>query len=467
MQICLPTALDPVVKVLARHGTPRIVGGFVRDALLEIPSEDVDIEVGGLDFAQLESLLKPFGATDVVGRSFGTIKLSRAGRHYDFSLPRRESKTGSGHRGFKVDPDPSLTLAEASARRDFTINAIAWDPVEQRIMDPLDGRRDLESRILRHCSPAFAEDPLRVLRAMQLAARFDFELHADTAQLCRSISSEFASLPAERVWGEWEKWATQSARPSQGLRALQQSGWIRHFPEIDALQGVPQEPDWHPEGDVFTHTCHCLDALIGEPAWQEADDSERRILTFAVLAHDFGKPATTQRVSKGGKLRWTSPGHAYAGVELTRGFLDRIGASPKLSRLIKPLVQFHLAHIDAGKNALSDGQVRRLARKIAPASMSQLLTVMRADARGRPPLSGEETLTQLQSIAAATERLAVADSTPQPLLRGRDLIARGMAPGPRFSTILAAAYEAQLEGKFYDEVTSSSWLDSYLNEASN
>lgn len=465
MNLTLPSALEPVIAALARRGAPRVVGGFVRDTLLGIPSEDIDIEVGGVDFDLLVSILKPFGATDVVGRSFGTVKLHRDGRLYDFSLPRRESKTGAGHRGFKVLPEPNLSPAEAAARRDFTINAIAWDPIAQSLVDPLDGQSDLRSGVLRHCSSAFEEDPLRVLRAMQFAARFDFELHPDTAALARSMQDEFDALPKERIWGEWDKWATRSIKPSMGLKALQQSGWMAHFPEVAALVNTPQDPDWHPEGDVFQHTCHCLDALMNDEAWNSAPPEERRILSFAVLAHDFGKPATTEQVTRDGRPRWTSPGHAFAGLEPLRSFMGRIGASPKLTPIIEPLVQFHLAHVDGGNQPISDNQVRRLARKITPATLQQLLMVMKADALGRPPRDGSDTLPRLESISEAAHRLAVADAAPKPILRGRDLIARGHSPGPVFSKILAAAYEAQLAGEFYDEVTSSSWLDSYLNES--
>jgi tRNA nucleotidyltransferase (CCA-adding enzyme) len=232
--IPLPPVLEPVLAALAQAGRPRLVGGWVRDALMGHPSEDIDIEVSGVSFDELLAVLKPFGSTDVVGKSFGVIKLNRDGRVYDFSLPRRESKTGTGHRGFRIEPDPLLNDAEAAARRDFTLNAIAWDPITKALIDPLGGEADLRAGILRHSSPAFVEDPLRVLRAMQFAARFDFALAPETAELARSMTGEFSSLPVERIWGEWDKWATRSLRPSRGLRVLQETGWLQHFPEIAA-----------------------------------------------------------------------------------------------------------------------------------------------------------------------------------------------------------------------------------------
>ena len=462
--IPIPSPLRPVLEALGRHGRPRLVGGCVRDALLGRPAGDIDIEVGKMGFDELVDLLKPFGATDVVGRSFGTVKLRLQGTFYDISLPRRESKTGAGHRGFRIDPDPNLSDQDAAARRDFTINAMAWDPLAETLIDPLGGQRDLEARCLRHVGPAFVEDPLRVLRAMQLAARLDFDLADETAALAQSIASSFTELPTERIWGEWDKWATQSIKPSRGLDVLAQTGWIEHFPEIGALRGVPQEPEWHPEGDVWTHTKHCLDALVLDPAWESASPERRRILIFAVLSHDFGKPTTTERVEKNGQWRWTSPRHAKEGLEPTVSFLERIGAPHRLAPLIKPMVQFHLAHHDSGDDLPTDSQIRRLARRISPANIADLTTLMSADANGRPPREDPDTLERLGYLAQRAKELAVIDNAPSPLVQGRDLIARGLKPGPTFAPLLAAAFEAQLAGEFTDYAESSRWLDSHLKQ---
>jgi tRNA nucleotidyltransferase (CCA-adding enzyme) len=263
-ELTLPSDLRAMLEAVRRIGRPRLVGGGVRDWLLGITPKDFDIEAGGVDFESLHRVLAPFGSTDVVGRSFGVLKVrSRtSGAEYDFSLPRRESKTGAGHRGFAVEPDPTLSDAGAAARRDFTVNAIALDPFTGALIDPYDGQRDLRAKVLRHTSTAFVEDPLRVLRAFQLAARFDFTLAPETAALSRSIAATYPELAVERVWGEWEKWATKAIRPSRGLSVLAETGWLAHFPEVSALAGTPQEPEWHPEGDVFAHTQHCLDALM-------------------------------------------------------------------------------------------------------------------------------------------------------------------------------------------------------------
>lgn len=441
-------------------GRPRLVGGAVRDWLLGLPPKDLDVEVGTLDFERLQGALAPFGPTDVIGRSFGVVKVrDRAtGAEYDFSLPRRESKTGRGHRGFAVEPDPSLSDADAAARRDFTVNAIAFDPIDRTLIDPFHGRDDLGARLLRHTSPAFGEDPLRVLRAFQLAARFDFSVAPETAALCRSIAGAFGELPVERIWGEWDKWAVKAVKPSRGLAVLEETGWLGHFPEVAALRGVPQEPEWHPEGDVLTHTGHCLDALVGQKDWLDSGPERRRLLMLAVLAHDFGKPATTVQAPRRGVIRWTSAGHEAAGGPLARAFLRRIGAPLELDDPVAALVVNHLAHQHGSAGGFSDAHVRRLARKLAPATIEDLAAVMRADTEGRPPLHSPDSLALIDLLVARAHELALRRAAPQPIVKGRHLLAQGWTPGPEFRPLLDEAFEAQLDGAFADEAGGLAWL---------
>lgn len=447
-----------MLAAVRRTGRPRLVGGGVRDAFLGLKSKDFDVEVAGVDFETLHRALAPFGATDVIGRSFGVIKVrGSGGSEYDFSLPRRESKTGAGHRGFAVAPDPNLSDADAAARRDFTLNAIAIDPFTGAVSDPFGGLDDLRARRLRHTSAAFAEDPLRVLRAVQLAARFDLSLASETAALARTMSPSYVELPLERIWGEWNKWAVQAVRPSRGLTVLEETGWLMHFPEVAALRGTPQEPEWHPEGDVFTHTQFCLDALVALPGWIAADAGLRRRLTFAVLAHDFGKPATTHRAERRGAHRWVSPGHEAAGGPLATAFLRRIGAPLELDAPVAGLVTHHLAHHHGHGEVFSDSQVRRLARALAPATIDELALVMTADSLGRPPKTAPDTLARIDQLRGRASALALRGAAPRPLLLGRHLIARGLTPGPEFGPALAAAFEAQLEGAFTDEAGAIAW----------
>ena len=460
----LPDDLRAMLEAIrAASGRPRLVGGGVRDWLLGLAPGDFDIEVGGLDFEGLRRRLAPFGPTDIVGRSFGVVKVrGRQGREYDFSLPRRESKTGSGHRGFAVAPEPGLSDTEAAARRDFTINALALDPFTGALIDPFGGERDLRAGVLRHTSAAFAEDPLRVLRAFQFAGRFDLRLAPETAALCRSISGTFAELPLERVWGEWDKWAAKSVRPSRGLYALEETGWIAHFPQVAALRGTPQDPSWHPEGDVLTHTGLCLDALVRLEAWTAAPAERRRLLSLAVLAHDFGKPSTTAWAERRGTLRWTSPGHEAAGSPLAEAFLQGIGAPRELAPPVRSLVAHHLAHHHGSDGTFSDAQVRRLARRLSPATIDDLALVMIADARGRPPLSSSETELLIASLVARARVLALEAAAPRPLVLGRHLLALGRSPGPDFKPLLDAAFEAQMDGAFADEAGGVAWLREHL-----
>jgi len=457
----LPAQLLAVLQAVRKVGRPRVVGGCVRDWLLGLEPKDFDVEVPGVNFETLHRVLAPFGATDVVGRSFGVIKLRLGGTEYDFSLPRRESKTGSGHRGFLVEPEPNLSDSEAAARRDFTVNAIAYDPFIGTLIDPHGGERDLRARVLRHTSAAFTEDPLRVLRAFQLAARFDFTLAPETVALCRSIKASCAELPVERIWGEWAKWAEKSKKPSRGLEVLRETEWLGHFPEIAALVGTPQDPEWHPEGDVFVHTRHCCDALVHLYDWQSSAPAQRRVLLFAVLAHDFGKPATTVQAERHGRLRWVSPGHEPAGGPLAETFLRRIGSPLEAIAYVRPLVVNHLVH-HHGNIEFSDTSVRRLARRLAPASIDQLCAVMRADHDGRPPLHSPETLHRIDALQQKARALALAETAPQPLVLGRHLLALGRKPGPDFKPLLDAAFEAQIDGAFADEAGGVAWLKDRL-----
>jgi tRNA nucleotidyltransferase (CCA-adding enzyme) len=463
----LPKPLMTVLAAVRRVGQPRVVGGCVRDWLLGLEPKDFDIEVPGVDFETLQRVLEPFGATDVVGRSFGVIKLRLGGAEYDFSLPRRESKTGAGHRGFTVEPEPDLSDSEASARRDFTVNAIAYDPFTGTLIDPHGGANDVRKKVLRHTSAAFTEDPLRVLRAFQLAARFDFSLAPETVALCRSIKTSFAELPVERVWGEWAKWAEKSTKPSRGLDVLVETEWLEHFPELAALRGTPQDPEWHPEGDVFKHTQHCCDGLVRLAEWQNASPKERRVLSFAVLAHDFGKPQTTSYAERRGQMHWISPGHEAAGGPLAEIFLQRIGAPLELVEYVRPLVVHHLAHHHHGQSDFSDTSIRRLARKLAPASIDELCIVMRADHEGRPPLRPLETLMRIRQLQEKAHALALAASAPKPIVLGRHLLALGEKPAPHFKAFLDEAFDAQLEGVFVDEAGGIAWLRDRLQNRAN
>jgi tRNA nucleotidyltransferase (CCA-adding enzyme) len=459
MNAFLPPTLVRILGETPELRQSYLVGGCVRDWLLGQAQKDFDVEVFGITYEKLTAALAPWGRTDLVGRSFGVVKLTLpGGETFDFSIPRKDSKVAPGHKGFEVELDPAITPREAAARRDFTINSLMLDPRRDEVLDFFGGRTDLEQRILRHTSAAFVEDPLRVLRGMQFAARFDLKAAPETLDLCRSIQSSYQELAAERVRDEWFKWAEKSVVPSRGLRFLAETGWVQHFPEVQALAGTPQDPEWHPEGDVFVHTCHCLDALVTLPEWREADAESKVVYTLAVLAHDFAKPSTTHAALKNGQMRIVSPGHEEAGGPLAEQFLLRINAPIAIRERVVPLVTNHLAHLQT----LTDRSVRRLAKRLEPATIRDLMVVIIADQFGRPPRP--QTLTEsLLALRAKAEELSVGSGAPPAILMGRHLIELGMPPGRAFGAILEAAYDAQLEGKFGDLSEALRWL---ANESS-
>ena len=449
----LVALLDSVCQLVRdAGGRAWVVGGAVRDALLAIPVVDLDVEVHGIEAEDLERLLAEHHALDAVGRAFGVLKLREAA--LDVSLPRTESKAGLGHKGFLVQSDPHLDLTTAMSRRDFTINAMAYDPLNGELADPFNGQQDLANRLLRHCSPAFVEDPLRVLRGMQFVARFDLDASPDTIALCRTIDRE--GLAAERIWHEWRKLLLLGQSPSRGLAFLKATGWLAHFPDLAALVGVAQDPVYHPEGDVYTHTGLCLDAFADT---RLDDETEDLVVGLAVLCHDFGKPLTTTS-EEGGRIR--SRGHAEKGVPVVKGFLEELTGQPALVAQVLPLVRDHARPLQLFAQRSSDGAVRRLARDVG--RLDRLLRVLRADCAGRGAASAES----LQAASWLEERarsLSLLDSRPEPLVQGRHLVERGIEPGPRFSEILNACFEAQLDGEFGDEAGGLIYLDRWLRQA--
>jgi len=426
-------------------GRALLVGGCVRDALMGIQPKDWDLEVYNLDAALLREILDRFGPVNVVGEAFTVYKL---GKDLDVSIPRRERKSGRGHRGFVIEGDPSMSVTEATRRRDFTINAILQDPLTGEIIDPYDGQRDIEQRVLRAVSKdTFAEDSLRVLRAAQFAARFEFEIDPETIELCRTI--DLGDLPAERIWGELEKLLLRASRPSIGIEWLRRLGAIEKlFPEIQSLIGVPQDPEWHPEGDVFVHT-----KLVVDRARELIEDlSYPRKVTvmLAALAHDFGKATTTEFLEG----RWRSRGHEEAGVPPTESFLDRIKVHTidgyHVRAQVIALVREHLkpGEFYKKRDEVGDGAFRRLARRCEP---DLLYRVAKADSLGRNaewvPREKWYGAEAQEWFIQRSRELEVDQRPPEPLLLGRHLLELGIEPGPRMGEITRAVYELQLDGR--------------------
>lgn len=431
--------------VRGEGGRALLAGGCVRDELMGRQPKDWDVEVYGVEAARLRELLDSFGEVNIVGEAFTVYKL---GAHLDVSLPRRERKTGRGHRAFFIEGDPEMSIEEAAVRRDFTINAILQDPLTGEIIDHFHGRDDLQSGILRAVSSnTFNEDSLRVLRAAQFAARFEFRVEPETAALCRAI--DLSDLPSERIWGELEKFLLRARRPSIGLGSLHELGVLDQlFPEIKALIDVPQDPEWHPEGDVFVHT-----GLVVDRAHELIDDlpyAKQVTVMLAALAHDFGKPATTEFID--GRLR--SRAHEEAGVAPTGSLLDKLnihtldGYDVRAQVLV--LVRNHLkpGEFFKKREEVSDGAFRRLARKC---ELDLLYRVAKADSLGRnadwvPREQWYDAEAQEWFIERARE-LDVVTAAPAPILLGRHLLELGLEPGPRVGEVTRAIYEMQLDGR--------------------
>ncbi|MEP7355084.1 MAG: HD domain-containing protein [Acidobacteriota bacterium] len=463
MQFSLPLPVIEIIRELRTAGYRAIlVGGVVRDTLLGTePTKDIDIEVYGVTFEQLTAILQRHGRVDLVGQSFGVAKLTAGSATYDFSVPRRDSKLGAKHRDFQATFDPQITPKEAASRRDFTINAMAWDPVEETLLDFFGGEEDLRNRVLRATSDAFSEDPLRVLRGMQFACRFDLTLDPATATMCQSIAGQYDTLAGERVAAEFMKWALQAPRPGRIAGYLKSSGWERHFPEIAQLAGVPQDPGWHPEGDVDTHTMLVVDAAAAIAAREGLSGDARAVLLFSALSHDFAKPATTQLRERDGLMRWSSWGHEAAGGPLARGFLKRIHIKSYIVDQVVPLVENHLAASTIGRD-LTTRAVRRLAVRLAPASIDQLMLLIEADHSGRPPLPGGLPENALR-IQEAAHQNAVRQGPPAPLVLGRHVLPYFEdKPGRHIGEVTEAAYQAQLDGEFSDEAAALVWLKHFL-----
>jgi tRNA nucleotidyltransferase (CCA-adding enzyme) len=440
----LDLAREIAVAIRDAGGRALVVGGWVRDWLRGQPSKDIDLEVFGIPQDRLPALLARFGRVEAVGQSFPVYKVIRSDSNelsqLDVALPRRESKRGRGHKGFEVHGDPSMTAAEAARRRDFTVNAILWDPLTESLEDPYDGRGDIDRRVLRAVDPTtFGDDSLRVLRAIQFAARFEFSLHDHTAALCRDMPLD--DLPAERVWGELEKLLLQAMRPSIGLALALDLGVVNQvMPELAPLVGCEQEPDWHPEGDVWTHTL-----LVADKARELNGDLDRpRLITIMLgaLCHDLGKPATTAVID--GRIR--SMNHEEAGVEPTLRLLDRlnihtIDGFDVRSQVVGLVAQHLKPGMFRKADQVGDGAFRRLAQKV---DVELLARLARADCLGR---AGSFDCSAMDWFLERARALGVEHEPPKPLLLGRHLLALGLKPGPRVGEILKAVYEKQLDGE--------------------
>ena len=406
------------------------VGGFVRDRLLGIENKDVDIEVHGIEPDALYEILGRLGEPLSFGKSFGVFALK--GEDIDIAMPRRERATGSGHRDFEVDVDPFIGTREAARRRDFTINALMEDVLTGELVDHFGGRRDLDEGVIRHIDPAtFIEDPLRVLRGAQFAARFGFAIAPDTTELCRGI--DLSALSRERVEEEMKKALLKADRPSiffESLRAMDQLDvW---FPELKQTIGLEQDPIFHPEGDVWTHTMEVIDRAA---AFRDRVSGPYRFMLLA-LTHDLGKIVTTEVV----KGRIHAYEHETKGMPLVEAFMERLTGEKEVKNYVYNMVPLHMRpNVAAYSKPALKSTNRMFDAAEAPAD---LIWFAEAD---KPVFSGSDAFTGDKDFLI--ERLRAYEETmAKPYVMGRDLIEAGLEPGEDFSEILAHAHKLRLAG---------------------
>lgn len=460
-----------ILRKLKEHGSQAlIVGGAVRDAIMHIEPKDIDIEVYNISYDELKEFLSPYGDVDLVGKAFGVIKFSpyRANMEYDFSVPRKENRMGVGHKGFEVSFDETMTIKEASMRRDFTFNALAYDPITNTTYDYFGGVRDIENKIIRHTSDKFGEDALRLLRAMQFQARFGFSIHPDTIIEMKNIlkTDEFNLIPKERIFEEWMKWAEKGIHHDLLFKFLRDTTLIDYYPMLKRLKETPQDVIYHPEGDVEIHTTQCLRYMDKVIEREKIYGREKMTLVMSILLHDIGKPDTTEEKMKRGRITITSEGHEALGGKMAIEFLSSLGFHEELITPISNIVANHLAGVNISSITSPSGKlkaVKKLSRRLFPATISQLLLVMESDQNGRDNKSFEEP-TGGRELAEIAKEINVSDKQYEYLLMGRHLIELGLKPSLKFGEILRKASEAQENGEFSDIVGAKKWLSENIDK---
>lgn len=456
--IPLSPPLVRLVEHLSQHGIkPIFVGGFVRDHFSGHTTYDLDIELYGVtSLDELETLLKPFGKVGLFGKSFGVLKLSYEGYSVDFSPPRTESKSGFGHKGFETTWFSDLDFISAARRRDFTINAIGYDPITQTLLDPYGGVTDLKNKILRCVDPeTFTDDPLRILRAVQFAARFELTCDQQLLVLCQKMIAEGAleELPKERIFEELKKLLLQSKCPSIGMLLLKEMGGLPFFAPLDRFESTPQDSSSHPEGSVWAHTLMTLDTMASMRNGQWRRDI---VLMLAMLLHDIGKPDATLTVD--GVLN--APKHAEIGVEIARNWLEKITEDKSMIEAVLPLVLYHGWPRKLYRSCATDSDILHLSTHVC---IQDLITVAQADFYGRT-FNGDipETFEAGEWLQNRAYALNVLFNPPEPLLMGRDLIALGWSPSEEFKHLLERAYNAQLDQLFCTREEALKWIVTVL-----
>lgn len=434
--------VSKIIDAIHTHGgRALLVGGAVRDLLLGLEIKDLDIEVYGLTTEQLEKILRSFGPVSLVGKSFGVLRVHNL--DIDWSLPRADS----AGRKPTVVIDPTMSFEQAFKRRDLTINAMGIDLHTYELIDPFNGQDDLTNKLLRATDiQLFEEDPLRFFRVMQFIGRFEMEPVESLQTLCTTM--DISQVSVERIEMEFEKLLLKSVRPSRGIRWIKKIGRLKEIlPELAATIDVPQNPAWHPEGDVFEHSMQTLDAAA---ALAYPDKKIRLIGLYAALCHDLGKAIATENIEG----VWKSLLHAQKGAPLAKRLLQRVTKNKDIIDAVVKMVKYHMEPLQFIKGGAKMSAYKRLANKLAPdVTINMLADLALADRRGRNAL-GHEPLTDSQPDVEEFRQRAieaqVLNAQEEPVLHGRDIIDL-VAPGPRMGEFLRQAYEIQLEEGITDK----------------
>ncbi len=437
-------------RVEQAGGKAVLVGGAVIDMIQGRTPKDWDLEVFGLGYDSLAVLFSDLNPK-LVGKQFGIIKLTIDGLDVDINVPRTDNKVGVGHDGFECDFDPMMTVEEAARRRDFSINAMAVSLHTGEVVDPFGGLADLHAGVLRATdSHLFVQDPLRALRGMQLLARKAETVDAATMQLIRGMVDTFPELAAERVHEEWRKLLLKAERPSVGLEFLRESGWLVHFPELQALIGCEQNPEWHPEGDVWVHSCHTVDSAAWVRDQGVLPEDWTEAFMFGTMCHDLGKPDVTitpEMVAndEAPKERlWTAWGHDQAGMPHGESFLRRMTNNKKLIEKTTTIIGEHMQPFNLWQGQGKMSAYKRLHNRLR---LDVLGWVCRCDSCGGPDVSIGDPDLEHETSTACWDRFSEIGPEPvKAILMGRHLIGAGVKPGPTFKVRLDAAYEQQMEG---------------------
>ena len=356
-----------------------------------------------------------------------------------------------------------MSISDAALRRDFTINSLAFDPLTEEIIDPHGGVKDIQDKVLKVTDKnTFGDDPLRVMRALQFAGRFDLVVEQESFDLMSDMvtKKEFAELPKERLLEEWKKLLLKSERPSKGLSLGMELGMFHVLhPEFVALLNTPQDSKWHPEGDAWTHTLMAVDQAARIAKKEELSEENAFTLLVATLCHDLGKPLTSEEQLDGSI---TARGHDEVGVAIAQKFLDRLGVDNDTSEKVKKLVENHMwAHMNFGDVArgreAGDGAFRKLSVKLFPATITELAHLSKADALGTghygslEELQFETSHPETEWLLSRASNLGITEKKASDVIMGRDLIAAGFKPGKQFGMITSLSNSLRDEKGYTQE----------------